>query len=80
MGEFHGGVTHIIKGNPSVPAIQLFIHGAGKALPTGEAMLVPLSCDILWVLYWKGDSEQFMQALQEHFKKTLHAGGFPAWR
>lgn len=46
MAEFRGGIAKLSRRYPEVPVIPLFMHGLGKALPRGEALLVPFSVDV----------------------------------
>ncbi len=46
MKPFKTGISHIAKDYPSVPVIPLGIHGAGKALPKGEALFVPFGIEV----------------------------------
>jgi len=81
LGEFRSGIAHIVKAHPEAPVIPVFVHGAGKALPRGEAILVPFFCDIFVgePLHWSGDRARFMDQLSARFHQLAAEGEFPAW-
>lgn len=60
------GIATLAAMRPQVPIIPVWIRGLGKALPRGEALLVPFHCDVTVAepLYWNGDISRFMDALE----------------
>lgn len=81
MGTLKSGIAHLAKRNPEVPIIPIFLHGLGKALPKGEAILVPFFCDVFIgePIRWSADRISFMTSLEQEIK-TLSAEGYrPAW-
>lgn len=72
MGTFKTGIAHLAKAFPDVPVVPVYIHGAGKALPKGEALFVPfiISIQIGVPLYWKGeDSKTFTLKIENEIKR-----------
>jgi len=87
LADFKSGIAHLAKARPQVPVIPLYLHGLGKALPRGEALLVPFFCDLFVgeALYWQDDRQRYMEVLREgmlalaregRFEETLEQG----WR
>lgn len=71
MSAFKSGVTHLMRDRPDVPVTPVYLHGLGKALPRGEALLVPYVCDINVgePLHWQGDKTATMDLLQKVFSE-----------
>ena len=68
MKPFKGGISHIAEAYPDVPVVPISIYGAGKVLPKGEALFVPLIIDIHVgeaVLYEHGDKVVYTQYLED---------------
>ncbi len=81
MGTLKTGIAHLAKRNPDVPIIPIFLHGLGKALPKGEAILVPFFCDVFIgkPISWSGDRTSFMTGLEQGITTLAEEGYRPAW-
>jgi 1-acyl-sn-glycerol-3-phosphate acyltransferase len=81
MGEFKSGIAHLAKLHPDVPVTPIYMHGLGKALPRGEALLVPFFCDLFVgePLKWPGNKEQFLELVSESVATLKAEGKFAAW-
>ncbi|MDH4188205.1 MAG: 1-acyl-sn-glycerol-3-phosphate acyltransferase [Nitrospira sp.] len=81
MGTFKTGIAHLAKRHPDVPITPVFLHGLGKALPKGEALLVPFFCDVFVgePIQWTGDRQSFMSTLDGTMLRLSEEGHFPAW-
>lgn len=76
------GVAHLVKRRPDVPVTPVFMHGLGKALPAGEALLVPFFCDVYIgePFRWGGDRAAFIDDLSGRMQSLAEELGRPAWR
>jgi 1-acyl-sn-glycerol-3-phosphate acyltransferase len=81
MAKFKSGVAYIAEKYPMIPVYPVFLHGLGKSLPKGEALLVPFFCDVLIgdKLFWTGNSRAFMEQLETSMVGLASGGGFPSW-
>jgi len=79
--EFKTGIARLAGRCPDVPVIPVYLHGLGKALPKGEAVLVPFFCDVFVgeSLAWTGDRSGYMNLLSASLHKLADEGQFPAW-
>lgn len=66
MGKFKGGVARLKERYPEVPVVPVFLQGAGKALPRGEVVLVPVVVDAVvgQPLPWNGNRAAFTQEME----------------
>jgi 1-acyl-sn-glycerol-3-phosphate acyltransferase len=82
LTQFKSGVAHLAKRHADVPVIPVFLHGLGKALPRGEALLVPFFCDVFVgaPLHWGGDKQGFVSALDASIHALAEEGHFQPWR
>jgi len=81
LSNFKAGIAKLAERFPNVPVVPVLLHGLGKALPKGEALLVPFFCDVFIgdSLFWSGDRKVFMQQLEERMEQLANEGRFPAW-
>jgi 1-acyl-sn-glycerol-3-phosphate acyltransferase len=81
LGEFKSGVAHLARRYPELPFYPVFLHGLGKALPRGEALLVPFFCDVFVgePMKWTGDKASFMEELTCRMTALAAEGHFPPW-
>ena len=81
LGDFKAGIAHIAKKNPEVPVTPIFMHGLGKALPKGEALLVPFFLDVFVgePINWEDDREAFMEQLSTRMTALAEEGNFSPW-
>ena len=81
LARFKSGIAHLALSRPQVPVIPVFLHGLGKALPRGEALLVPFFCDVFVGerLPVSDDRRQYMQALDARMEALAAEGRLPSW-
>jgi len=79
--KFKTGIAHLAESHPDIPVIPIFMHGLGKALPKGEAILVPFFCDVFVgeALRWSGGRAGFMAKLEQAMEALEQEGGFGEW-
>ena len=73
MIKFKSGVAHLAKMTPTVPIIPIYLGGAGKVLPKGEALLVPFIIDVYIqapMMIGDDDTQSFTKRLEEVIKKA----------
>jgi 1-acyl-sn-glycerol-3-phosphate acyltransferase len=46
ISKLRKGIFYLLKDRPGIPIIPVVMHGLGRALPKGEALLVPFNCDV----------------------------------
>jgi 1-acyl-sn-glycerol-3-phosphate acyltransferase len=81
LARFRSGVYRLARRHPEVPVVPVFLHGLGKALPRGEAVLVPFFCDVFVgaPLAPEPEKEAFMDRLTQRMQELAAEGAFPAW-
>lgn len=81
LSDFKTGVAHLARRRAQVPVTPVFLHGLGKALPKGEAFLIPFFCDVFvgQGLTWTDDRASFMAELETAITSLAAEGRFPPW-
>ncbi|MCV6604891.1 MAG: 1-acyl-sn-glycerol-3-phosphate acyltransferase [Porticoccaceae bacterium] len=79
--RFKNGVARLAENAPDIPVVPVFLHGLGKALPKGEAILVPFFCDVFVgeKIYWSGNRKTYMQTLENAVDELEQEGTFTQW-
>lgn len=82
LAQFKTGVAHLAKRHGEVPVVPIFLHGLGKALPRGEALLVPFFCDVFVgaPMFWNGDKQGFISTLDASIHALAEEGRFQPWK
>jgi len=81
LNKFKSGVARIAEGAPEVPIVPIYLHGLGKALPKGEALLVPFFCDVFIgeAVPWEGNRHNFVEKLENKMSALANEGKFAQW-
>ncbi len=81
LDKFKSGVARIAESAPEIPVVPIYLHGLGKALPKGEALLVPFFCDVFIgePVPWEGKRPQFVKELEARMQRLAKEGQFAAW-
>jgi len=81
LAEFKSGLARLQERRPAVPVIPVFMHGLGKALPKGEAILVPFFVDVFVgePVAWAGDRHRYMNEFKAAMTGLAAEGQFPEW-
>lgn len=69
MSDLKKGVYFLLKGRPDTTVTPVMLHGLGRALPKGEALLVPFNCDVIIgnQIAHKGSADEFIGDVSESF-------------
>jgi len=81
LQAFKKGIGHLAKARPQVPVIPVFMHGLGKALPKGSALLVPFNVTVSVgePLYGRESYDEFVAELEAAMTALAAQERVPAW-
>jgi len=81
MAHFKAGIGFIAARHTGVPVFPVLLHGFGKALPKGEALLVPFFCDVFVDAPLAGidDRKAFVAAYERRMEALAADAEFPPW-
>jgi len=67
MARLKSGVARLAEAFPDAPVTPVWIQGAGRVLPKGTAIPVPMNCAVLVgePVHWRGGRTAFMDELRE---------------
>jgi len=67
LGRLKNGVARLAEAFPSAPVIPVWLQGAGRVLPKGKVIPVPMNCTVLAgpPVFWEGRRTPFMDALRD---------------
>ena len=67
------GIFHLVKDRTDTAIVPIVTHGLGRALPKGEALLVPFNCDVAIgdALPPVGTSDELLTGLSDRFNDLL---------
>jgi len=77
LSELRKGVFFLVDGGAdgtdNIPVIPAVTHGLGRALPRGEALLVPFNCDVVigGPIHHFEDAGSFVTVLTSEFERLL---------
>jgi 1-acyl-sn-glycerol-3-phosphate acyltransferase len=69
LAKLKSGIAYLASKHPDIDITPVFLYGAGKALPKGEALLVPFVVDVYVGKpeRWSGDKHTFIEKLERVF-------------
>jgi 1-acyl-sn-glycerol-3-phosphate acyltransferase len=82
MGALKSGVARLAEAFPDAPVIPVWLEGAGRVLPKGAHLPVPMNCTVLIgePVAWTGDHLVFMGALRESLLALKEQAPPQRWR
>jgi len=82
LGPLKGGVARLAESFPDAPVVPVWIGGAGRVLPKGRGMPVPMNCSINVgpAFHWSGERQAFMETMRVALDALRQAAPPLRWR
>jgi len=82
MAPLKSGVARLAEAFPDAPVVPIWIAGAGRVLPKGEGVPVPLNCSVHVgeALHWTGERHAFMDAIRNALETLRDEAPPLRWR
>lgn len=73
LGRLRKGVFYLLDARDDTPLIPAVTHGLGRALPRGDALLVPFNCDVVigQPITHFTDADEFVDKVTKEFEHLL---------
>ena len=81
LQAFKKGIGHLAHARPKVPVLPIFMHGLGKALPRGSALLVPFNVivSVGAPVYGTKSYDEFVDELEASMTVLAAEEKLPVW-
>jgi 1-acyl-sn-glycerol-3-phosphate acyltransferase len=81
LAPLKAGVARLAEAFPEVPVIPVWIQGAGRVLPKGSVVPVPMNCCVLVgePFRWSGGRQEFMAELKTRLEALREAAPPLRW-
>jgi len=82
MARLKSGVARLAEACPEAPVIPVWLEGAGRVLPKGAHVPVPMNCTVLVgdPIRWRGDRSGFMDRLRDSLLELRAKAPPQRWR
>jgi 1-acyl-sn-glycerol-3-phosphate acyltransferase len=82
IGQLKAGVARLAADFPQAPVVPVWLEGAGRVLPKGARLPVPMNCTVVVgePLAWTGDRPAFMEALKASLEDLRRSAPPQRWR
>jgi 1-acyl-sn-glycerol-3-phosphate acyltransferase len=82
MAPLKSGVARLAAAFPDAPVVPVWIAGAGRVLPKGEGVPVPLNCSVHVgpAVHWHGERQAFMDEVRAALESLRDQAPPLRWR